>query len=102
MKQLPGGGFDCDGGGAFELKTATQFRFVLSVTTPLKLHPDPLQPENYMLLEPHDWDAPDGVFRSSFEFEQTVAKSLQNVLDRAKAQGGSFSLPLVQCGSGCG
>jgi len=54
------------------------------------MSPDPAQPGNFALIEPLDWDAPQGIFRSSFEFEQIVAKSLRNVLERAKSRSGRY------------
>ena len=61
------------------------------------MSPDPAQPNNYALIEPLDWDAPIGAFRSSFEFEQLVSKLLNNVLDRAKKQNGLYAPPGPAC-----
>jgi hypothetical protein len=57
------------------------------------MSPDPAQPDNYALIEPLDWDVPDGIFRSSFDFEQLVAKNLGNALDRAKQRNGRYGAP---------
>ena len=57
------------------------------------MSPDPAQPNNFALVEPLEWDAPNGMFRSSFEFEQVVAKALLTVLQRAKNQNGVYSVP---------
>ena len=69
--------------------------------TAIVISPKPGDADNFVRIEPFDWDAMFGILRSGFEFEQIYTSELDRVLQRGKANAGRLRPTGNEVG-GCG